>query len=105
MRSRATWLAGAALCVLPMTPALAQETETNAESAALDPIEFSADEIEYDADEDIVTARGQVRMNRDGYWLAADEVSWNRRTGVVTALGNVVTLGPVGDRIIGDRVT
>ena len=103
MRSRATWLAGAALCVLPMTPALAQETALT-ESAVVDPIEFSAEEIEYNADEDIVTARGQVRMNRDGYWLAADEVSWNRRTGVVTALGNVVTLGPVGDRIIGDRV-
>lgn len=104
MRSRAIWLAGAALFALPATPALAQEAETVGPELPSDPIEFSANEIEYDAEGEIVIARGQVRMNRDGYWLAANEVVWNRKTGVVEASGNVVALGPVGDRIMGDSI-
>ena len=37
---------------------------------------------------------GQVRMSRDGNYLAADRVSWNRKTGEVVAEGNVVVVNP-----------
>ena len=67
-------------------------------------IEFSADEVSYDGDSEIITASGQVRMSRDGNYLAADQVTWNRRTGLVEAQGDVVVVNPQGDRLIGERV-
>lgn len=54
-----------------------------------EPILFSADEVTYDEDLGLVTARGNVEINQSGRTLMADTVSYNRRTGVVTATGNV----------------
>jgi LPS-assembly protein len=67
-------------------------------------VEFSADQVTYDSDNDIVTATGKVRMSRDGNYLAADLVTWNRKTGEVRALGNVVVVDPAGDKMIGENV-
>ena len=67
-------------------------------------IEFSADQVTYDSNADVVTASGEVRMNRDGNYLAADEVTWYRKTGEVYAHGNVVLLTPEGDKLVGDTV-
>jgi LPS-assembly protein len=67
-------------------------------------VEFSADQVTYDSDADVVTASGAVRMNREGNYLAADEVVWNRKTGQVFAKGSVVLLTPQGDKLIGDNV-
>jgi LPS-assembly protein len=68
------------------------------------PIDFSADQVTYDGDAEIVTASGSVRMSREGNYLAADQVVWNRNTGEVRALGNVVMLTPQGDKLIGENV-
>ena len=67
-------------------------------------IDFSADQVSYNDDSELVVAEGRVRMDRDGYYLASDRVEWNRRTGEVFAVGNVVVFSPEGDRLIGDRV-
>jgi LPS-assembly protein len=67
-------------------------------------VEFSADTVTYDNVADVVTASGQVRMNREGNYLAADEVIWERKTGQVYAKGNVVMVTPQGDKIVGDNV-
>ena len=67
-------------------------------------VDFSAQQVTYDDDSELVVATGQVRMDRDGYYLASDRVEWNRRTGEVVALGNVVVFSPEGDRLVGDRV-
>jgi LPS-assembly protein len=67
-------------------------------------IDFSADQVSYDNQTALVVASGRVRMNRDGYYLASDRVEWNRDTGSVVAIGNVVLLSPEGDRVIGNRV-
>jgi len=76
-----------------------------AEAPAPDEIvAFSADQVVYDSDADIVTASGEVRMNRDGNYLAADQVVWNRKSGQVRAIGNVVLLTPQGDKLVGDNV-
>ena len=72
--------------------------------APADVIDFSANQVSYDDDSAMVVAEGQVRMNRDGYYLASDRVEWNRDTGSVIAIGNVVILSPEGDRVIGNRV-
>jgi LPS-assembly protein len=69
------------------------------------PIEFSADGVTYDSEADIVTASGRVRMQRDGNFLAADQVTWSRQTGQVQADGNVVVITPEGDKLVSDRVT
>ena len=67
-------------------------------------IGFSADQVVYDGDGDTVTASGDVRMNREGNYLAADQVIWDRRTGEVRAIGNVVLVTPQGDKLIGENV-
>jgi LPS-assembly protein len=67
-------------------------------------VEFSADQIVYDSDNDVVSASGQVRMATDGNFLAADRVTWNRKTGEVRAQGDVVVVDPQGDKMIGNDV-
>jgi LPS-assembly protein len=88
--------------------AFAQEAATPGQpgiQAAAEPIiDFSADQVVYDTNADVVTAEGQVRMARDGNYLAADQVTWDRKSGRVFAEGNVVAVNPEGDKLIGDRV-
>ena len=67
-------------------------------------IEFSADTVTYDSDLDLVTASGQVRMNRQGNYLAADQVTWDRKSGQVRAIGNVVLITPQGDKLVGENL-
>ena len=67
-------------------------------------ISFSADQVVYDSDADVVTASGAVRMSREGNYLAADRVVWTRATGEVRAQGTVVMVTPEGDKLIGDNV-
>src|SRR5689334_1300450 len=43
-------------------------------AAENDVVSFSADQVTYDNDADVVTASGEVRMNRAGNYLAADRV-------------------------------
>lgn len=81
----------------PATPAPAS-TDAPAEVA------FSADQLVYEESSDTVTASGTVRMNREGYNLRADSVTWNRRTGQVHANGDVRVLSPGGDVAYADSV-
>ncbi|MBB3763612.1 LPS-assembly protein LptD [Sphingomicrobium lutaoense] len=104
------WLAsvsfGALALLLPQA-ALAQEETPIVEPPAAtmdETIAFSADEVIYEEESDLLIARGRVRANRDGYYLAADELVWDRQAGIVTARGQVVVLTPSGDRIIGENV-
>ena len=80
-------------------------SEAPAAPAATDgTIDFAADVLTYDNKQDLVTANGQVRLARDGNYLAADTVSWDRKTGKVQAAGNVVILDPQGNKLVGDKV-
>ena len=67
-------------------------------------IDFAADVLSYDEGQDLVTATGAVRLARDGNYLAADRVAWDRKTGKVRASGNVVLLDPQGNKYVGDSV-
>ncbi|MEP2101830.1 MAG: LPS assembly protein LptD [Parasphingorhabdus sp.] len=69
-----------------------------------DEIEFSADTVDYDFENDVVTAKGDVLLNRDGYKLRSDEVIWNRKTGVVEAKGNIRSTSPDGGTAYGDSI-
>ncbi len=74
------------------------------DEAINDAIEFSADTLNYDDKSQIVTASGNVVLNRDGYTLFADNVVWNRKSGEVQASGNIRTLGPNGEIAYGDTI-
>jgi LPS-assembly protein len=89
--------AAAAAQAVPVHPAPASTPQDQI-------VEFSADKVTYDDKTDVVTASGEVRMNRDGNYLAADQVTWYRQTGQVYASGNVVLLTPNGDKLVGDNV-
>ena len=102
-RSLAWWTALPLLTGLPAA-AWAQEAPAEAPATPDQIVEFSADQVAYDSDADIVSATGEVRMNREGNYLAADEVVWNRKTGEVRANGNVVVMTPQGDKLIGGPV-
>ena len=67
-------------------------------------IQFTSDVLEYDSEADIVTATGDVRLYRRSERLRADKVVWNRKTGQVTAEGNIVVANPQGDTAYGDRI-
>src|SRR6478609_4004866 len=54
-----------------------------------DDVTFSAAQLDFDDNSDIVTATGDVRMLRAGNRLRADKVTWNRDSGEVRATGNV----------------
>jgi LPS-assembly protein len=93
----ACMVASGAQAQQPISPKTAETEEP-------DNIAFSADVIEYDSPTDIVTARGNVIVSRDGYTLRADTVVWNRKSGDVTATGNIRSVGPRGDVAYGETI-
>lgn len=78
-----------------MPPAPAEETRE---------VAFSADEVSYDTDSEVVTASGNVRMSTEGNNLRADTIAWDRQSGEVRAYGNVRVANPEGDVVYGDSV-
>src|SRR3546814_18342971 len=72
--------------------------------AADEQIGFAADALEYDNYSQIVTARGNVELVREGNRLRADEVVWNRATGEVRAHGTISFTNPQGDIDYGDSL-
>ena len=91
--------------VLPgATPAAPRAGRTpglgrGAQPADNQPVTFTANEVEYDRDSELVTARGRVEAWQGERILRADEFTYNRTTGVATARGNVQILEPDGQVI------
>jgi LPS-assembly protein len=98
------------LCsALPALPVYAQagdtqEQQKRAEQPVAQTIDFSAQQVSYDSTADVVTATGDVILNRQGYSLRADTIVWNRNSGEVTAQGNIRSVGPNGDVAYGDSI-
>ncbi len=104
MRSRLVWWTALPLLLAPLTGVSAQESPSPAPLSLEPAVDFSADQLAYDSEAEVVTASGRVRMSREGNYLAADQVVWNRNSGEVRARGDVVVTTPQGDRLIGDSV-
>jgi LPS-assembly protein len=83
--------------------AVAQDEAAEASSPS-QAIDFAASTIVYDSNTEVVTASGNVIVNRDGYSLRADTIVWNRTSGEVTAEGNIKSIGPEGDVAYGDKI-
>lgn len=67
-------------------------------------VNFSADEMGFEQESGIVTARGNVEIHYQGRSLKADKVTYNRTTNEVIAEGNVVIIEPTTEAIYGDKV-
>ena len=88
-------------------PLAAASPEIVDPTAEIDPdqvIDFAADTLTYEDRTDVVTATGNVVIVRGGYRLRARTVEYDRRTGVVEARGNVIVIDPGGNQAFGDRV-
>jgi LPS-assembly protein len=66
------------------------------------PVLLNADEVNYDDQLAIVTARGHVEISQGDRVLRADVVSYNRQTNVVSATGNISLMEPTGEVIFAD---
>jgi LPS-assembly protein len=60
------------------------------------PVTFTADEVEYDRERGIVTARGKVEAWQGDRFLRADEFIYDRNTQIAIVRGNVELLEPDG---------
>src|SRR5437763_5573253 len=104
LRTRLVWWSALPMLLTLPVAATAQQNPAPPAAAQDQIVAFSADQVTYDSNADLVTASGEVRMNRDGNYLAADEVVWDRKSGEVRARGNVVLLTPQCDKLGGDNV-
>lgn len=68
------------------------------------PAVLKADEVTYDRELDIVTARGNVEISQGDRVLRADTLTYNRRVNLITATGNVTLIEPTGDVLFADFV-
>lgn len=82
-------------------PAEAQ-APTPAASKDSQPVLLSADEVTYDEQQELVTARGNVELSQGARTVHADTMTYNKRSTVVTASGRVRVVEPSGDIVFAD---
>ena len=64
-----------------------------------EPVTFSADQVEFDRQNNLVIASGHVEAWQDGHTLSADKITFDRNTSVAAASGHVVLLQPDGQTV------
>lgn len=67
-----------------------------------DPVAFTADEVQYDRENALVTATGQVEAWQNDHVLRADKITFDRNTNVAAASGHVVIVEPDGQVLFSD---
>jgi LPS-assembly protein len=100
------WIRGIALvCALLLLAPTGRAQDTPPPASETDiPVLLLADEVTYDRDLGVVTARGNVEISRGDRVLHADTVSYNENTRVVTASGNVSLMDEHGNTVFADYV-
>ncbi|SMQ59795.1 LPS-assembly protein [Altererythrobacter xiamenensis] len=112
---------GGSLCIAPF--AVAQDTARQPEAEAqqipeIEPqdtletaqdqpsrqIDFEARTLSYDNENDVVTASGDVVLRSDDRSVRADQVTWDRRSGVIMANGNVRFVDEAGNQLYTESV-
>ncbi|NNG05951.1 MAG: LPS-assembly protein LptD, partial [Inquilinus sp.] len=102
-RMRRCGLGLTVLAVVGLAVAGASAQPADAQPANIDqPIVFSADEVVVDDVLNLVIARGNVEIAQAGRVLTADTVTYNPRSQVVAAAGNIVLVEPSGEVIFAD---
>ena len=67
-----------------------------------DPVAFTADEVQYDRDNALVTATGNVEAWQNDHIIRADKITFDRNTNVAAATGHVVMIEPDGQVLFSD---
>ena len=67
-----------------------------------DPVAFTADEVQYDRDNAVVSASGNVEAWQNDNILRADKITFDRNTNVAAASGHVVMVQPDGQVLFSD---
>lgn len=67
-------------------------------------VELAADFVAYEADKQVLTARGHCELRTGDMLLRADEVTYDEAGQVATASGNVMFVGPGGMAAVADSV-
>lgn len=96
------WLASPASAQIPgprRTPA-GQPAATPVNQT--DPVAFTADEVQYDRDNALVTATGNVEAWQNDHILRADKITFDRNTNVAAATGHVTIIEPDGQVLFSD---
>jgi LPS-assembly protein len=69
-----------------------------------EPVLFSAEEVHYDQERDLVTASGKVEVTQGETVLLADTMTYNQKTNQLRAEGNVSLLEPSGNVYFADAL-
>lgn len=105
-----------AIAVLALALTFATPGFVQAQVTKNQPVLISADRVDYDRDNSVVTATGHVEVSQSSTVvkagktvqvdriLLADNVSFNEKTNVVTATGHVSLLEPTGEVVFADHV-
>jgi len=67
-------------------------------------VHLSADEMSFDQERNLITARGNVEVVYGNRKLVANIITYDQRINIVSASGNVELTEPGGERIFGDRM-
>lgn len=67
-------------------------------------IDFEANNLAYDSENDIITASGDVVLRSEDQSVRAQEVSWNRESGLITASGAVRFVDQEGNQLYTERL-
>jgi len=98
------------LCLEGISPVissvLAQDLSvlTQKGQSASSPMLLAADELVYDRDSGIITAKGNVKIEYDGKRIVARNVHYNQRTRRVVASGLVEIVDAQGTRLYADEI-
>ena len=82
--------------------ARAQQLLPVEQPSADQPVVISADDLVFDEALGMVVASGNVEISQGDRLLRADRVTYNQRTDIVTATGNIVLAEPSGEVIFAD---
>ena len=94
-------IALAAFLVLAAIPVTARSAELVTSDG---PILFKADQLRHERKLGIVVGRGNVEIIQADRILRAETVTYNQRTNILTATGDVVLLEPGGDVVFANHV-
>lgn len=93
-------------------PVAAQAQDNPTEQAAetpptIDPgqeVQFEADGASYDDNSEVISVFGNVVLRRGDQSVRADNILWNRKTGVILAEGNIRLVDADGNQIFSDKI-
>ncbi len=91
-----------ALALAALSDAATQVAQAEVTAPEDGEIRFSADEMQHDRGLDIITARGNVRVEHQERILTADVIVYNKKQDFVTASGSVTLLEPTGEVIFAE---